>query len=104
VVETVLELIVSVLLLLIATWIAIFGGIGALLSRNRGGSTPAGLAWGTGLGPLGWLVIIWTMREGESLPISEQQISPSSSYLPLSTNSSPASSSPAPERWDPWNE
>jgi len=103
VVETVLGLIVSVLLLLVAAWIAIFGGIGALLSRNRGGSTPAGLAWGTGLGPIGWLVIIWTTREGESLPISEQQIS-SSSYLPLSTNSSPAPTSPAPERWDPWNE
>jgi hypothetical protein len=97
VVETVLGLIISVLLLLVITWIGIFGGIGALLSRKRGGSAPAGLAWGTVLGPVGWLVIIWTTREGESALIAEQQAP--SSYQPLSTTSSAA-----PERWDPWNE
>lgn len=94
--ETALGVFVSILLLIVATWIAIFGGIGALLSRSRGGSVPAGLAWGTGLGPLGWLAILWTTRKDriapeEALPLTE----------PNSTK--PAPRPAAADQWDPWN-
>jgi hypothetical protein len=56
------NVVIGVVLLVVAVWIAIFGGVGALLSRSRGGSSIAGLAWGTALGPIGWLATLWLTR------------------------------------------
>ena len=59
---TVLNLVFSIFLLIVVTWVAIFGGVGGLLARARGGSAAAGIAWGVILGPVGWLGIVWTTR------------------------------------------
>lgn len=96
--QTVLGVFVGVLLLVVLTWIAIFGGIGALLSRARGGTAPAGLAWGTGLGPVGWLAILWITRKAPPLPASPPRQSLTSSYA-----SKPSPGPAAPDQWDPWN-
>lgn len=58
----VVNVVIGVVLLVVAVWVAIFGGVGALLSRSRGGSGIAGLAWGTALGPIGWLATLWLTR------------------------------------------
>lgn len=94
-VQTVLGIFISVLLLIVVAWIAIFGGIGSLLSHSRGGSASAGVAWGTVLGPVGWLVILWTTRGGAT-GLNEEAVP--ASYAPLSTPRAPV-----PKRWDPWN-
>lgn len=94
--NSVVGVFVSILLLIVSSWIAIFGGIGALLSRSRGGSVPSGLAWGTGLGPVGWLVIFWITRSVTEGPVVEPTLSTQGSSLPVAR---PA----APRRWDPWN-
>lgn len=95
--QTVLGVFVSIVLLIVLAWVAIFGGIGALLSRSRGGSVPAGLAWGTILGPIGWCAVLWTTRD-VGPPAAPLESRVSGSYL-----SGPGSSSARPERWDPWN-
>jgi hypothetical protein len=59
---TVLNVVFSIFLLIVITWICIFGGVGGLLARARGGSVAAGIAWGVILGPFGWLGIVWTTR------------------------------------------
>ena len=59
---TVLNIVFSVFLLIVVTWISIFGGVGGLLARARGGAVAAGIAWGVILGPFGWLGIVWTTR------------------------------------------
>lgn len=87
---------VSIVLLIVMTWVAIFGGIGALLSHSRGGSAQAGLAWGAGLGPVGWLTILWTTRTRRAKP------EPGPAFSARPSNVSTAHSVP-PKRWDPWN-
>lgn len=61
---TVLNLVLSIFLLIIVTWMVIFGAIGGLLARARGGTVAAGVAWGVVLGPVGWLAIVWSTRGG----------------------------------------
>lgn len=60
--DTVVEVLVSVVMLFVVAWLAIFGGLGALLSRARGGSVAAGFVWGAVLGPIGWIAIYWRTR------------------------------------------
>lgn len=60
--ETALSVFIVIIVMIVAVWIAIFGGVGALLSRSRGSSGVAGFAWGTLLGPFGWLAIFWVTR------------------------------------------
>lgn len=48
------------ILLIIGTWVLIFGGIGLMLARSLGQNPVLGFALGTILGPLGWL-ITWLM-------------------------------------------
>lgn len=60
--ETVLNVFIGIVMLIVAVWVAIFGGVGALLSRSRGASGVSGFAWGTLLGPFGWLAIVWVTR------------------------------------------
>ena len=80
---TVLNLVASIFLLIIVTWMAIFGGVGGLLARARGGTVAVGIAWGVCLGPFGWLGIIWTTRGSarrlrqDSYPTSEPEWLPS---------------------------
>jgi hypothetical protein len=95
-VQTILGVFVGVLLLVVLAWMAIFGGVGAVLSRSRGGSVPAGLAWGAVLGPFGWLAVLWVTRapEAPSNPLGED---PAPHYF---SESGPAA---VKERWDPWN-
>lgn len=45
------------ILLVIGTWVLIFGGIGLMLARSFGQNLVLGFALGTVLGPIGWLVI-----------------------------------------------
>lgn len=93
-VDTLLGAFVSVMLLIVISWIAIFGGVGALLSRSRGGTVPAGLAWGTGLGPLGWVAIYMTTKPSP--------LAPPEQTLPASYFSEPPPAPVAPDRWNPW--
>lgn len=58
----------QVFLLLVTVWAAIFGGIGALLARQRGGSAAMGFGWGFLLGPLGWAVVWFTTRAPSTAP------------------------------------
>ena len=58
----ILNVVIGIIVLIVAVWIAIFGGIGALLARSRGGSGTVGLAWGALLGPIGWLIVLWVTR------------------------------------------
>jgi hypothetical protein len=60
--HTVLNVVLGVVVLIVLAWVAIMGGVGLLLSRARGGSMAAGFAWGTLLGPIGWIVIWFTTR------------------------------------------
>lgn len=94
--ETVIGAFVSIVVLIVITWIAIFGGIGALLARSRGGSVPAGLAWGSGLGPVGWLVILWTTRTQRVALDVEPAFSARGTDISTTRST-------APGRWDPWN-
>lgn len=103
--QTVVGIFVSIVLLIVVTWIAIFGGIGAVLARSRGSSGPVGFAWGAGLGPIGWLAILWTTRTGgisvPKLPLPPHAARPpSGSALPPDR---PSTGSATPDRWDPWN-
>lgn len=59
---TVLNVVFSIFLLIVLTWVLIFGGVGGLLAWTRGGAVATGIAWGVVLGPLGWVGIIWTTR------------------------------------------
>lgn len=58
----ILNVVIGIVVLIVAVWIAIFGGIGALLSKSRGSSGAGGLAWGALLGPFGWAAILWVTR------------------------------------------
>jgi hypothetical protein len=71
-VDAVIDIVASILVLFVFVWIAIFGGLGALLSRSRGGSAVSGLAWGVLLGPIGWAVIcVRTRRAAREITSSE---------------------------------
>ena len=59
---TALNVFIGILVLVVAVWVAIFGGVGALLSRSRGAAGLTGFAFGTLLGPFGWLAIFWVTR------------------------------------------
>jgi hypothetical protein len=58
----ILNVVLGIIVLIVAVWVAIFGGVGALLSRSRGASGISGFAWGTLLGPIGWLAIFIVTR------------------------------------------
>lgn len=47
----------EIVILLIFTWVAVFGVTGAILARNRGLVPWFGFLLGGLLGPLGWLAI-----------------------------------------------
>jgi len=102
---TIMGAIISVLLLIVAVWIAVFGGVGALFARSRGGSAPMGLAWGAALGPIGWLAIAWFTRErgsaGDRVAAEPSQLPPASYGAPQPNDPSGGS---AEQRWDPWNQ
>lgn len=58
----VVQALFGIVVLFVVVWLAIFGGIGLLLARSRGGSPVSGLAWGAILGPIGWIAIVLTTR------------------------------------------
>jgi len=66
-----LTLVLSILLLFVATWVAIFGGVGMVLSTSRGGAALTGLAWGVTLGACGWLAIVWRTRTRRRPPAAD---------------------------------
>lgn len=59
----VLNVLFGIVVLFVAVWVVIFGGLGALLSRSRGGNILTGFTWGTALGPIGW-GIVWLRTRG----------------------------------------
>jgi hypothetical protein len=61
-----------VLVLIVFVWVAIFGGVGALLARSREVSTVTGLALGVVLGPFGWAITWWVTRPSRR-PVSAAQ-------------------------------
>ena len=99
---TIFGAVISILLLIVVVWVSIFGGIGALFARSRGGSAPMGLAWGTALGPIGWLVIAWVTRSATST--SDYEPNPQPGPPPqVARESSESEAGAAGGRWDPWN-
>jgi hypothetical protein len=65
--STALSIAAAVLLLFVAVWVAVFGGVGALLAPRRGRSAVNGFLWGALLGPIGWAVVLvrpGTVRSG----------------------------------------
>lgn len=60
--DTVVDIVFSILVLMAGTWVVIFGGVGALLSSTREGSWALGLALGIFLGPIGWGVTLYQTR------------------------------------------
>jgi hypothetical protein len=94
--STIVNAAVGVLVLIVMTWVIIFGGIGAVLSRSRAGSAATGLAWGALLGPIGWIVI-WVRTRGGGRPVTAGEwvgdTLPPGGREPLS----PAATEPLPE-------
>jgi hypothetical protein len=61
----------AVALLLIVSWVAIFGTIGGLLSHTRDGSAIEGFVLGALLGPFGWVFTWFRTREAAGRRIEE---------------------------------
>jgi hypothetical protein len=55
-----------VIVMIILTWVAIFGGIGAVISSSSGKSPVLGFALGALFGPIGWLVTWLICRQAGS--------------------------------------
>ncbi len=56
--STALSILAVVLLLVVGVWLAVFGGIGAILAPRRGRTAVNGFLWGALLGPIGWVVVL----------------------------------------------
>lgn len=63
--STAIGILATILLLFVAVWLVVFGGVGALLAPHRGRTRVSGFLWGALLGPIGWVVLL--IRPG-SLP------------------------------------
>lgn len=50
--------VVEIIVLVVLVWVAIFGTGGALIARDRGGSSAMGFLLGSIAGPIGW-IILW---------------------------------------------
>jgi hypothetical protein len=70
-VGAVVDVVVSVVALFVIVWVAIFGGLGAVLAWARDGSPGAGLVWGAMLGPIGWAIVLWRTRTS-TRPVSAE--------------------------------
>lgn len=55
--STIIGALVTILLLVVAVWLAVFGGVGMLLAPRRGRTRVSGFLWGALLGPIGWAVL-----------------------------------------------
>jgi hypothetical protein len=62
VVGSVVGVALVIVVMIILTWVAIFGGVGAAIASSYGKSPVVGFALGALLGPLGWLVTWLTGR------------------------------------------
>ncbi len=75
--STALSIATVVLLLIVGVWLAVFGGIGAILAPRCGRTAVNGFLWGALLGPIGWVVML--VRPG-SIPRALRR--PSRAELP----------------------
>lgn len=55
--------VLGILGLVFLTWVVIFGGLGLLLARSRGGNPVIGLVLGVLAGPIGWGIVMFLTRE-----------------------------------------
>jgi hypothetical protein len=62
-------LVVTVMIIL--TWVVIFGGVGVAIARSSGGSAVLGFALGAVLGPIGWLITWLVARQTGSDDLGE---------------------------------
>ena len=71
----VLNILLGLVLLVFVTYVVIFGGTGALLSRHRGGSLIAGFT--IGLTPLiGLPLVLWITRSGKRRFFADERPGP----------------------------
>lgn len=60
--------------MLVLVWVAVFGGLGALVARSLGVSGVFGFVVGAALGPIGWLVT-W-LRSRPAVFVSRRAAAP----------------------------
>lgn len=91
----VLDFLLTVVLLIFCAYVLIFGGIGALLARHRGGSAAMGFV--VGLIPvLGWLVVLWLTRRAVRTISADEWLGPDPGTTGWSPDPRPPETGPPP--------
>ena len=67
--KTLLSVLAIVVALLVVAWVAIFGGLGALIGSRRGRTSGRGFLIGTFFGPFGWIYLL--VRPGTGRQLTE---------------------------------
>jgi len=80
--DTVIDVITKILVVVVLGWVLIFGGLGAVLAKQRGGSSVLGGAWGALLGPIGWIVVYFTTRSERPVNTQQDDIWPEPEHEP----------------------
>lgn len=81
---SILGVLFGVVMLIFLTYVAIFCGIGALLSRSRGGSAASGFLLGF-FGPFGWAAIAYrTRHHRDRRDLGDLEIADEAQLLPAS--------------------
>lgn len=68
VVASVIGVVLLIVVMIILTWIAIFGGVGAAIASTYGKPPVIGFALGSLLGPVGWTITWLTGRRNGFRP------------------------------------
>lgn len=73
-----------VIVMVILTWVVIFGGVGIAIASSNGRSAVLGFSLGAILGPIGWLLIWLIARQAASGELSDL-LGPEADQAELST-------------------